>query len=142
VPWDVARKNSLRIQYEIGKGEKDLGVARVRNFKDFKAVLLDKIGKSRDNSYAITNIGLFDSKPAKAPCEAGTSTPWSISSLVFSQSAHVVGCAVQFCIVSTRGGGMSITLNWQEKTISEEDANRITNHLRNSLLYISEEFKT
>lgn len=134
LPWDQARRNSKRIKSEIAKGQKDVGIGMLRYTDDFKSVLQGKMGKKREDSYAITNLGVFsDTAVDKADTSA---SPWLISNLLFSQSCHVNGSALQFCIVTTNGGEMSIALSWQENTISEEEAAHIADQLRAQLVQL------
>jgi hypothetical protein len=68
------------------------------------------MGQERDNSYGLINLGIF---PNKAITTDGSSSPpqWVISELLFSQSCHVNGSALQFCVVSVEGGDMNIALS-------------------------------
>ena len=164
-PWDHARQNSQRIAHEIAKGEMDVGIGKLRFIPDFKSAMLELMGKEREDSFAITNLGIFprvaanvvnnektnnndktnsddddDHDQAVDPSSTSAAPPpgpgpsWHISNLVFSQSCHVNGSAVQFCIVSVEGGDMCVTLSWQEGTVADEDAARIAEKIRKELL--------
>lgn len=126
VSWNEARSNKARIDYEISKGQYDLSFGALRGISDFKPGLLGMIGNVRENSYSIVNIGLC----------AETSKDgdhWKLDTMVISQSAHVNGSAIQFCFVSTWAGGMTISLNWQEGTVTEEFVDGIVNDLKQRL---------
>lgn len=131
--WNQARNDSQRIEYEIAKGETDVGIGMLRYIKDFKSTLMGKMGKKREDSYAITNLGVYDPMAG----EASSSTfSWQISDLVFSQSCHVNGSAIQFCIVSVKDGNLCIALSWQQDTVTGEDVARIEENLREKLLHL------
>ena len=154
-PWDHARQNSQRIAHEIAKGETDVGIAKLRYIPDFRSALLRSMGKEREDSFAITNLGLFprvaatvvnneknnddddevvDPSSTFAGPPPGPGPAWHISNLVFSQSCHVNGSAAQFCIVSVRGGDMCVALSWQEGTVADEDATQILEKMQKALL--------
>lgn len=136
--WDSVRKNSQRIQYEIAKGQEDIEIGMLRYIDDFKVSLLTKMGKQRENSFGITNLGMFPTQP-RAADGSSSPAPWVISDLLFSQSCHVNGSAIQFCIVSVEGGDMNIALSWQEGIVSAADAARIGDQLRSHLIALGDE---
>ncbi|KAI9674077.1 MAG: hypothetical protein M1817_001895 [Caeruleum heppii] len=137
-PWDNARHNRRLIEHEIERGDKDIAMGLLRYFGDFHSYLTAKLGRRRDDSYAITNLGLFDGKDVPSSAEAdGTAPPWAISNIYFSQSCHVVGSALQFCIVSTKSCDMVIALSWQDGTVSIEDAEKVRQHLSQELLNLA-----
>lgn len=111
VSWNEARNNKSRIDYEVGKGQYDLGFGDLKGIADFKPDLIGKIGKPRENSFSIINLGLCQPQ--------GKDDDWRLEKLILSQSAHVNGSAMQFCFVSTRDGGMTVCVNWQEGTVKE-----------------------
>jgi hypothetical protein len=135
-PWGEARKNKRRIVKELAKGDRDITMGSLRDIPNFETYLMGRIGKKRDDSYSITNIGVFD---GETPASGESSQhQWRISKMSFSQSCHVNGSAVQFCIISTKGGEMVIVLNWQEGTAPVGDIDRVVQALRQQLLRLSE----
>jgi hypothetical protein len=136
--WDSVRENGQRIQYEIAKEQKDVEIGMLRYIDDFKVSLLAKMGKKREDSFGITNLGMFPTK-ARATDGSSSPSPWVISDLLFSQSCHVNGSAIQFCIVSVEDGDMNIALSWQEGIVSAADAARIADRLKSHLMALSDE---
>jgi Alcohol acetyltransferase len=128
--WDQARKNSQRIESEVAKGDMDLEIGMLKGIQDFKSMLMAKMGGPREDSYAITNLGVFN---ANVHSMSSSGSPWQISDMVFSQSCHVNGSAVQFCVLTLKGGEMCITLSWQEGTVAGEDVARIAENLEEKL---------
>ena len=123
--WDAARKNKARIAHEIAKGDTDVETGALREIKDFKATMLAKLGHERQDSFAVTNLGeVASTKHA---------SPWRLTDIVFSQSCHVNGSAVQFCIISTQNGDMVISLSSQEGVVPQEDLDSIAISLRKRL---------
>ncbi|KAI9788317.1 MAG: hypothetical protein M1816_007003 [Peltula sp. TS41687] len=143
-PWDVARKSKRRIEQEIAKGDNDLSIGAAKFIKDFRATLMGKIGKKREDSFAVTNLGVFDGSPTPADAdgvkqqeELPAQDPWRISKIIFSQSCHVSGSAIQFCVVSTKGRDMTISLSWQEGVVSVDEASRVAETLQKQLLNLA-----
>jgi hypothetical protein len=133
--WDEVRKNSQRIRQEIKKKDKDLSTGMLRYIPDFRSMLLNKMGKKRDDSYAITNLGCFNGESSRLYGNTGNnSSQLRISNLLFSQSCHVNGSALQFCIVSVKDGDMNIAISWQEGIVCAEDVERVLEALRKALL--------
>jgi Alcohol acetyltransferase len=132
--WNLARKNSEQIRYEISKGETDIGIGMLKYIEDFRSTLMAKQGKKREDSYAVTNLGLFDPHLDDV---SSSNSPWQLSDMVFSQSCHVNGSAVQFCILTVKDGEMCIALSWQEGIVAEEDVARIADNLRDKLLHMA-----
>jgi hypothetical protein len=133
--WDEVRKNSQRIRREINKRDKDLSTGMLRYIPDFRSMLLTKMGQKRDDSFAITNLGCFNGELGKLPgdLEDDSSQP-RISNLLFSQSCHVSGSALQFCIVSVKDCDMNIAISWQEGIVRVEDVERVAEALSKALL--------
>ena len=137
--WDSARNNRKRISDEIAKGETDVETGALRNIADFKKFLLDKIGEERQDSFAVTNLGIVKSSGGGILNESrrGTSS-WNINDIVFSQSCHVNGSAIQFCIISTDISGMVICLSSQEGVVAQEDLDQIAQLLSIKIIELSE----
>jgi Alcohol acetyltransferase len=132
--WDEVRKNSQRIRQEIKKRDRDLSTGMLRYIPDFRSMLVNKMGQKRDDSFAITNIGCFNGEPGKLSRDLGDDpSQLCISNLLFSQSCHVNGSALQFCIVSVKDGDMNIAISWQEGIVSVEDVERVAEALSKAL---------
>jgi NRPS condensation-like uncharacterized protein len=135
--WDQVRDGTQKVRAEIAKGDENLDSAMLQFIPDFRAALLDKIGQKRENSFSITNLGIFDGDPPSQSEMAGEER-LRISDLTFSQSAHVNGSALNFCIASAKEGGMTVAITWQEGTVSVEDVERVAEALRRDLLEVAE----
>ncbi|KAI9774135.1 MAG: hypothetical protein M1840_005228 [Geoglossum simile] len=139
-PWGVAKKRVPKIEKEKIIEFRDATLESLRDIPDIRSHLLQKIDKKRENSYSIVNIGVFDGGAAVSPSAtaSGGNHQWSISKMTFSQSCNVIGSAVQFCIVSTKGGEMDIVLSWQDGVVLEDDIDRVVRTLREQLLVLAD----
>jgi NRPS condensation-like uncharacterized protein len=136
--WELARKNRKRITNEIRKGDTDLGIGGLRFIPDFRQNLKAKIGKKREDSFAVTNLGVFDGRLI-TDSSHGEIDETRIGGMIFSQSCHVNGSALQFCIMSVRNGEMTVGVSWQEGTVPIKDTECIASALKAELIKFAEE---
>ncbi len=131
--WELARRNSKRINHEIGKRDTDLGIGNLRYIPDFRQNLKTKMGKKREDSFAVTNLGVFDGRLMTDRDPGERDGRASIEKMIFSQSCHVNGSALQFCIISVMDGEMTIGVSWQEGIVSIKHTECITRALHGEL---------
>jgi len=134
--WQLSRKNRKRIANEIKKGDRDLGIGGLRSIPDFRENLKGKMGRKREDSFAVTNLGVWDGSLSS---DGSSGEGARIGRMVFSQSCHVNGSALQFCIMSVRGGEMVIGVSWQEGTVPVKDTECIASALKAELMRLAEE---
>ncbi|PUU76033.1 alcohol acetyltransferase-domain-containing protein [Tuber borchii] len=89
----IAREHTAQINDRLDAGTADLDVGMLRWVSDLSAFLKGKLGKQREDSFGVSNIGAWDG-------EAG------VDRVVFSQSGGVIGAAMEWCVVGVRGGGL------------------------------------
>ncbi|KAF4966539.1 hypothetical protein FSARC_5781 [Fusarium sarcochroum] len=78
----------------------------LRYASSIRSWTLGKIGKKRDASYELSNVGAFDGNgPEKEQVE--------VTKLTFGQPGHVGGCAICFNVASIKGGDLVYTATWQ-----------------------------
>jgi hypothetical protein len=136
--WEMSRKNRKRILNEIKKGDTDLGIGALRSIPDFRRNLTGKIGKKRDDSFAVTNLGVFNGESNDDMSDMKGSEQANIRAMIFSQSCHVNGSALQFCIMSVKDGEMTIGVSWQEGTVPIKETECIARSLKAELMKFSE----
>jgi len=127
-PWDLVRRAKTLVDREINRGTKDVLLAFMKFDPDIRASLLAKPGKPRANTYSVTNVGLFD---GGAQDERDG---FKGEDMVFSQSSHVQGSALQYQVVGTKGGSLSLCVTWQEGVVDVDVVERINEKLRARLL--------
>lgn len=137
--WELARRNRKRISCEIAKRDTDLGIGGLRFIPDFRQNLKAKIGRKRDDSFAVTNLGVFDGRLMVNGSYGKMDERPRIEKMIFSQSCHVNGSALQFCIMSMMDGQMVICVSWQEGTVPVKDTECIATVLKAELIKIVEE---
>lgn len=138
--WVLAKKNRKRIRNEIRKADTDLGIGGLRFIPDFRQNLTAKRGRKREDSFAVTNLGVFDGALVTDRIDEQFEEESKIARMVFSQSCHVNGSALQFCITSVRHGEMIIGISWQEGTVPIKETEWMVKSLKADLIVFAEEF--
>lgn len=68
--WDSARENRKRISDEIATGLTDVETGALRDVADFEKSLLGKIGEEKQDSFAVTNLGIIKSSGGETRANA------------------------------------------------------------------------
>ncbi|KAF3402922.1 hypothetical protein DPV78_004344 [Talaromyces pinophilus] len=111
--WDAVRGTTTRLAAVAGTLD-DQPIGLLKYLSNFRSWFLGQLGKKRDSSYEISNIGVFDPTVSNTnTAESTTSHPWAIERTFFSQPANVLGSPLNFQVVTMKGGDMVVTLNWQ-----------------------------
>ncbi|KAK6343493.1 hypothetical protein TWF730_011083 [Orbilia blumenaviensis] len=114
--WQVAQKNTAQINNVIANGGKDVEIMSLMGTNDYSAAVKSRVGQPRDNSFGLTNLGVF--KAAQTDAGKGSIT---LDDMFFSQSCHANGAAFQICIVTAQGGDMNIVFNWQKGIVLRKE---------------------
>ena len=112
--WDAALSTSEFLARKASTLA-DQPIGLLRYLHKFRPYLLGKLGKPREESYEVSNLGnmstvtdaSLDEKPAR----------WQIERTIFSQPANFTGCAINFNFVSTAGSGLALTITWQKDSL-------------------------
>lgn len=111
--WGEARRGRKFLQMLVETGNRKGIIGRAPKAQMFK----EKVGARRvRGAVEISNLGVFDGR--------GSDGGWSVERVFFSQSASVVGAAIEFSVVSVLGGEVGIGAAWQECVISTEVVER------------------
>ncbi|KAK6525877.1 hypothetical protein TWF281_010921 [Arthrobotrys megalospora] len=114
VLWPISKQNTAQINAVVADGGKNVEIMGLMGIDDYSAAVKAKVGQPRDNSFGLTNLGVF--KAAAADDVRGGIV---LDDMLFSQSCHANGAAFQICIVTVQGGDMNIVFNWQEGIVSK-----------------------
>ncbi|KAE8391095.1 alcohol acetyltransferase [Aspergillus alliaceus] len=134
--WDAVRKTTSRLSDAANKLD-DQPVGLLKYLSNFRPWFLEKIGKRRDSSYEISNLGIFD--PSIYGSATATATPsqeendWKIEKIVFSQPANVTASPLNFQVVTVKDADMIITLNWQVGVLGVTDEETFTKEVLNKV---------
>lgn len=113
--WSVVRSCKKFID-ATAMSPANQNTALLRFLNDYRGWFKKRIGKRREASFEVSNIGVIDGGMENS----GTAR---FRRIIFSQSASVPGPPYCFSIATTKGGDMAIALSWQDG-ILEDGARR------------------
>ena len=127
-PWDEARRVKTAIDTELAKKGDDNIIGLLRYAGDLLAFLIKKVGKDREQSFEVSNIGVF--KPAAISRRDKT---WSIGRMVFSQCSNVAGPALNLSMVTGGDGCLTMGISWLEDVVENEWVQLVMKDLKSTM---------
>jgi hypothetical protein len=127
--WEAARKTSTGLKVASSTLHDQL-VGLLQYLKDFRSWTMGQIGKERETSFEISNLGSF----SPALQQEDTLSDISIEKMVFSQPAKASGSLLDFNPVSLEGGPLAITITWQRGVLDLSEGSDETAFVRNVFL--------
>ena len=106
--WEAARKTSAGLK-TASSTLHDQPIGLLQYLKDFRGWTTGQIGKEREMSYDISNLGDFD--PASQ--EDNSVSAITVEKALFSQPGAAAGSLLNFNPVSVKGGPLAMTITWQ-----------------------------
>jgi hypothetical protein len=106
--WEAARKTTASLKLAASTLHNQ-PIGLLQYLKAFRPWTTGLIGKERDMSFEISNLGAFS--PALPDEDDGCDL--SIEKVVFSQPAKASGSLLDFNPVSVKGGSLVMTVTWQ-----------------------------
>lgn len=105
--WAAARDTSAGLARTVSTlHNQPIGLLQYLN--DFRSWTLGQIGKERDSSFEISNLGVF-----RPGVDSEANQPIKMEKAVFSQPATASGALLNFNPVSVQGGPLVMTVTWQ-----------------------------
>ncbi|TGJ64517.1 hypothetical protein EYR41_010566 [Orbilia oligospora] len=114
--WQISRENTAQINRVVENGGKDVEIMGLVGVNDYSAAVKSRVGQPRDNSFGLTNLGVFKAVPTDEKYGGII-----LDDMFFSQSCHANGAAFQICIVTVQDGDMNIVFNWQKGMVRHEE---------------------
>ncbi len=109
--WLAASSASQRLT-EAASTLQDQAIGLLRYLPSVRRWMLSKLGKTRDGSFEVSNIGVFDPRNVSTPA-ASAEVQAKITKMVFAQPGHVDTSPLAFNIASVKGGSLVYTVTWQ-----------------------------
>jgi hypothetical protein len=109
--WHAAATTSASLKNAAGTLHNQ-PIGLLQYLKAFRPWTNSLVGKDRDMSFEVSNLGAFKPKPESL---------LSIEKLVFSQPAKASGSLLDFNAVSVAGGPMVVNVTWQRGVLSIGD---------------------
>ncbi|KAL5346158.1 hypothetical protein ACLOAV_009191 [Pseudogymnoascus australis] len=121
VEWEEAK----RVKALLAKGAagtKNQFSAFLKLVPNVVKFLEGKPGQSRGKSFEISNLGVVDFGGEELK---GGKESVGCESVVFGQSANVMGAAYSFSVATVKGGELNVLLSWQKGVVEERIANAV-----------------
>lgn len=122
--WPLAATWRNEIKNKVATLPNDDVVGMMRYIPDFNRRWLDKLGKARDATWDLSNIGTIQGRTADGE------KLWSIQRSFFTQPVLVAGAAVGVNVAGVDGGPVNLVLSWQETIVEETIANGVVEDLQ------------
>lgn len=112
--WDEARAVKSAIQAQVAKNGRDNGVALLKYVSDMPKFFTDKLGKPRNLTAEISNIGVYK------PKESANEGSWSIGRMTFSPTPDITYGAFGITVVTGGDGNAVISFSWLDGAVEKE----------------------
>jgi hypothetical protein len=113
--WKSAENTTKHLASRVSTLENQ-PIGLLRYLRNFRQYFVNQIGKERDSSYEISNIGIFDPSATKGS--------WTVQKMLFAQPSNVVGPTVNVNIACVRGSDLVITITWQRGVLGVPDEDK------------------
>ncbi|KAJ5952935.1 uncharacterized protein N7479_011348 [Penicillium vulpinum] len=128
-PWTEARRSRKTIQSVLKMEGKNASTSLLQFVDDFQEELcLSKVGKDREKSFEVSNVGVLDP-------QTNTDMP-SIKGMVFSQSASVMGNAIEVSAITGGDGCLVLAVSWQQGVVEADLVNEVVESIKQDLYSI------
>jgi hypothetical protein len=135
--WNACRKTSASLKLAASTLHNQ-PIGLLQYLKAFRPWTASLVGKERDMSFEISNLGSF-----KSPKERSSGI--GMEKLVFSQPAKASGSLLDFNAVSVEGGSLVVSVTWQRGVLGvgggrEEDdfVRKMSGKLKSLLIGVAE----
>ncbi|KAK3376882.1 hypothetical protein B0T24DRAFT_648645 [Lasiosphaeria ovina] len=131
--WAGARESTLAFA-DVSSRLRDQPFALLRYLPSIRGWMAGKLGKPRDVSFELSNVGVFHDDDEKKKKKGAKKV--EITHAVFAQPGHVTGPPLTFNTVTVKGGSLVYTVTWPEGSalgIPEEDEEEFVNGICDSI---------
>lgn len=123
--WAEARRVKRALDEEAGRNGKDASTACLRYVGDMHKYFGSKLGKQRDGTFCLTNLGVFDRRWGKHnnknndDADADAAGPWRTERMIFSEGFDCSREAICVSMVTGEDGCLTVGLVWGEGVVEE-----------------------
>jgi hypothetical protein len=135
--WNACRKTSASLKLAASTLHNQ-PIGLLQYLKAFRPWTTSLVGKERDMSFEISNLGSFEPKRSRSGI--------GVEKLLFSQPAKASGSLLDFNVVSVEGSPLVLTVTWQRGVLGvgggrEEDdfVSKVCGKLESLLVEVAED---
>lgn len=122
--WPLAATWHSEVRAKVATLPNDDVVGLLHYITDFHKRWLGKLGKARDATWDLSNIGTIRGRTA------GSEDGWFIRRSLFTQPVLVAGAAIGVNVAGVDGGPVNLVLSWQENVVDEALVDGVANDLQ------------
>lgn len=122
--WPLAATWRNEVKAKVATLPNDDVVGLMHYIADFNKRWLNKLGKARDATWDLSNIGIIRG------CTADSEEGWSIRRSFFTQPVLVAGAAIGVNVAGVDGGPVNLVLSWQETVVDDAIVNGVAMDLQ------------
>ncbi|EXJ54683.1 hypothetical protein A1O7_10024 [Cladophialophora yegresii CBS 114405] len=113
--WPEAQRSRRNIEHTLSLRGANAGTNLLKYVNNFhEDLFLSKIGKHRENSFEVSNLGLV-----KPYTSGHGGSGLEMGRMVFTQSAGVTAAAIQVSVVTGADGCLVLGFSWQEGIVED-----------------------
>ncbi|KAL1955939.1 hypothetical protein VTO42DRAFT_7924 [Malbranchea cinnamomea] len=139
--WAEAQRSKRTLDRILSSQGKNAKMYLLKYVNDYQNDFFrPKLGKDRDGSFEVSNVGVFRPTAAPSKEEAGRDGQDGprIGRVVFSQSANVVGAALETSVVTGCDGCLVLAFSWQKGVVEEDLVAAVIDTVRTELAAFGE----
>ena len=110
--WNIACMLEIHMRDALAECSHDNLVGLLPYVSDTVEYYRKKIGKEREVTFELSNVGAFKLPEGKEPSTVGDT--WTLKSMTFTQGATPVGPPFNVNCISVQGGPLTIAITWQD----------------------------
>ncbi|EXJ92615.1 hypothetical protein A1O3_01167 [Capronia epimyces CBS 606.96] len=145
LPWAEAKRSRDTITHVLSLEGRNAGPNLLRYVNDYQQELfLSKVGKERQSSFEVSNLGAFrrttQSKTlesSRSQSGSGSGTDVEIGRMVFTQSANVAGSAFEVSVVSGEDGCLALGFSWQKGVVEAGLMDEVINGVQEEVIDVA-----
>lgn len=115
--WAAARANTHKLM-AAASALSDQPIGLLRYLLSIRSWLAGRLGKQRDSSYEVSNIGSFD---AENNLSNNTDKTAKITKVAFAQPGHVASSVMAFNLASVKDGNLIYSVTWQQGALGIDE---------------------
>lgn len=116
--WTAAARTSAQLAASTSTLHNQV-TGLLHYLRNYRPWLSDKLGKARDESFEVSNLGVF--APSAQTGADVRRRKARVTQMAFAQPANAVGAAVDCGVVSTAEGGLCMAFTWQRGVLGFGD---------------------
>lgn len=112
--WEKAAPYSKELHRAVPRTREIVGAMKFL-FGDYEGYFKGMLGKKREGSFVLSNLGAFKTDATETMTSASQgSQAWSIGNVYFAQDDSIIGYAIKINVVGGTNGSVHISITWGE----------------------------